>query len=65
MAPSIASSTREERASYVRERYQCISNCDLCGLCKIFHGKDPEQALAAYIDGEAELRQVMMRYRGR
>jgi hypothetical protein len=65
VAPSINSSTREERAAYVRERYQCIANCDLCGLCKIFHGKDPEQALAAYIDGEAELSQVMMRYRGR
>ncbi len=65
MAPSIGSSTREERAAYVRERFQCIANCDLCGLCKIFHGKDPEQALAAYIDGEAELSQVMMRYRGR
>lgn len=65
MAPSITASTREERLTYVRERFQCISNCDLCGLCKIFHGKDPEYALSAYIDGEEELRQVMMGYRGR
>ena len=65
MAPAIATSTRDERIAYVRERLQCISNCDLCGLCKIFHGVDPEHALAPYIDGEQELRQVMMRYRGR
>ncbi len=65
MAPLIASSTREERLAFVRERYQCISDCDQCGLCKIFHGQDPEHALSAYIDGEQELRQVMMGYRRR
>lgn len=65
MAPSIGSSTREERLAYVRERYRCISDCDQCGLCKVFHGRDPEHALVAYIDGEAELAQVMMGYRGR
>ena len=63
-APSVAKSTREERLAYVRERYPCISDCDQCGLCKIFHGQDAEHALAAYIDGEDELRTVFMRYRG-
>lgn len=65
MAPTLADSTREERLAYVRERYQCISNCDACGLCQIFHGVDPEHALAPYIDGEAELKTVMMSYRRR
>lgn len=65
MAPSVQSSTREERLAYVRERYQCISNCDLCGLCKIFHGEDPEYALRSYIDGAAELRDVLVAYRKR
>lgn len=65
MAPGIEDSTREERLAYVRERYQCIANCDLCGQCALFHGQDAEHALAAYIDGEAELRQVLMSYRRR
>ena len=65
MAPTVAESTRDERLSYVRERYRCIADCDQCGLCKLFHGKDAEQALAAYIDGEDELAVVMRRYRGR
>lgn len=65
MAPSITNSTREERLAYVREHYHCISNCDLCGLCKIFHGQDAEHALEAYIDGSEELRTVMMSYRHR
>ena len=65
MAPSIESSTREERLAYVSKRYQCIANCDLCGLCKIFHGVSPEHALADYIDGREELATVMMSYRHR
>ena len=65
MAPGVAASTREERLAYVRERFRCIADCDLCGLCKLFHGADPEHALAAYIDGERELAAVMREYRGR
>ena len=65
MAPTVADSTRDERLAYVRRRYPCIADCDACGLCKLFHGQDAEHALAAYIDGEAELPQVLMRYRGR
>ncbi len=63
MVPQIASSTREERLAYVRERYQCIADCDNCGLCKLFRGGDAEHALAAYIEGKTELRQVLMEYR--
>ena len=65
MAPMVASSTREERLAYVRKRYPCIADCDACGLCQLFHGRDAEHALADYIDGKAELAQVMMSYRGR
>ena len=62
-APSIATSTTEERLAFVRERYVCISDCDLCGMCAVFHGQDAEHALADYIDGHAELRDVLRRYR--
>ncbi|MDO4806630.1 MAG: hypothetical protein Q4A07_05215 [Coriobacteriales bacterium] len=61
--PSIHASTVEERRAYVRKKYACIADCDACGLCKLFHQQDPETALADYIDGRAELPEVMMRYR--
>ncbi len=62
--PAIGSSTQEERLAYVRERYVCISDCDQCGICATFHGKDPEQALKDYVEGRAELRDVLVRMRG-
>lgn len=62
-APSISESTKEERLAFVRERYVCISDCDACGICATFHGKDPEQALSAYIDGEREYKEALIRLR--
>ncbi len=50
-APKIEESTMEERREYIKNRYPCISDCDMCGLCKVFHGKDPENAYAEYIKG--------------
>ena len=50
-APEIAESPAEERSEYIRRRYPCLSDCDMCGLCKVFHGKDPETAYRDYIDG--------------
>ena len=39
-APDIAFSTVEERREYIRKRYPCIADCDMCGLCKVFHGHE-------------------------
>ena len=50
-APAIDSSTDEERRSFIKEKFRCLADCDLCGLCKIFHGKDPESAYDDYIKG--------------
>ena len=44
-APLIESSSEEERRAFIKNRYPCIADCDMCGLCTIFHGKDPENAL--------------------
>lgn len=63
MTPSIKDSTKEERLAYVRKRYTCIADCDSCGICALFHGRDPETALADYIEGKEELPQVVMKYR--
>ena len=64
-APSIEESTREDRLAYVRRRYQCISNCDLCGICATFGGEDPERALCDYVDGKTELRNALVALRNK
>lgn len=63
IAPEIADSTKEERRAYIKERFPCIADCDMCGLCTVFHGKDPEQAYAAYIAGERSFMDVSADYK--
>ncbi len=62
-APEITGSTEEERRSYIKERFPCIADCDMCGLCKVFHGKDAETAYADYIRGTREFMDVSADYR--
>lgn len=62
-APSIASSTRDEREQFVKDRYPCISDCDSCGICAIFHGKDAMLAYRDYIDGKREFLEISREYR--
>ena len=61
--PEIAESTIEERRAYIKERFPCIANCDMCGLCKVFHGKDAETAYKEYIDGEKSFIEVSQYYK--
>lgn len=46
-APDIMNSTVEERRNYIKEKYPCIADCDMCGICTVFHGKDAEVAYEA------------------
>ena len=62
-APLIKESSVEERRTFIKEKYPCISDCDMCGLCKVFHGKDPEQAYADYIAGNRSFMEVSADYR--
>ena len=62
-APEIAESTQDERRAYIKERFPCIADCDMCGLCKVFHGKDAEAAYKDYIDGEKSFTEVSQYYR--
>ena len=62
-APNIVESTMEERRDYIRNRYPCISDCDMCGLCKVFHGKDPENAYDDYIKGRRSFIEVSEDYK--
>lgn len=62
-APNIVESTMEERRDYIRNRYPCISDCDMCGLCKVFHGRDPENAYDDYIKGKRSFIEVSEDYK--
>ena len=64
-APEICGSTPEERREYIRNRFPCISDCDNCGICRIFRGKDPEQAYDDYIRGIRSFIDVSGDYRGK
>ena len=48
-APEITYSTAEERREFIRKKYPCIADCDMCGLCKVFRGRDAEHAFEDYI----------------
>ena len=63
LAPDILKSTAEQRRDYIKTKYPCISDCDMCGLCKVFHGKDPEIAYDDYIMGRRSFQEVSEDYR--
>ena len=56
--PEIIESTVDERREYIKKRYPCISDCDMCGLCTVFWGKDPELAYRDYIEGNRSFNEV-------
>ena len=62
-APIISESTVENRREYIKNRFPCISDCDMCGLCKVFHGKDPEIAFDDYIKGTRSFEDVFAEYK--
>ena len=60
--PEIEESTVEERKTYIKETFPCIADCDMCGLCKVFHGIDAETAYADYILGKRSFLDVSADY---
>ena len=62
-APIIEESTAEERREYIKNRFPCLSDCDMCGLCKVFRGKDPEYAFDDYIKGKRSFADVAADYK--
>ena len=63
VAPDIRDSSEEERRDYVKNRFPCIADCDMCGLCAIFRGKDTEVAYADYIMGKRSFEDVSGDYK--
>ena len=60
--PEIGETTLDERREYIKSRFPCISDCDMCGMCKVFHGKDPEMAYDDYIQGRRSFSDVSQDY---
>ena len=63
MPPEIDKSTREERLEYIRTKFRCRADCDNCGLCQIYHGRDLEVVYADYIDGKRAFLEISQEYR--
>ncbi|MEE3468291.1 MAG: hypothetical protein VZQ83_07610 [Eubacterium sp.] len=53
----------DDRREYIKKRYPCISDCDMCGLCTVFRGKDPELAYRDYIEGNRSFEEVSEDFR--
>ena len=62
-APDIINSTEQERRDYIKQRFPCVADCDMCGLCKVFHGKDAQTAYADYIQGKRTFLEVSEDYK--
>lgn len=63
MIPDVETSTQEQRAAYIRETYRCRSDCDSCGICQVFHGKEPMIVFEAYIEGKRSFQEILQEYR--
>ena len=64
-APDINNSTAEERRAFIKAKYPCIADCDMCGLCKVFRGADAEHAYDDYITGKRSYKDVSEEYKRR
>jgi len=62
-APGIESSSVEERREFIKEKFPCLNNCRLCGLCAIFHNRDAEDVYSDYIAGTRTFEEITDEYR--
>lgn len=63
MVPDLETSTKEQRAAYIRETFRCRSDCDICGICQVFRGQEPMLVFADYIEGKRTFQEIMGEYR--
>ena len=62
-APDIRYSGIDERREFIKKRFPCIADCDMCGLCTVFRGKDAEVAYNDYILGKRSFEEVSEDYK--
>lgn len=65
MAPEIGESTKEEREEYIRQTFWCRSDCDSCGICQVYGGKEPLIVYEDYIEGKKSFQEIAEYYRRR
>ena len=53
----------EKVYEWLKDRYPCIADCDMCGLCTVFRGKDAEMVYADYILGVRSFAEVSDDYK--
>ncbi|MDO4323475.1 MAG: hypothetical protein Q4C61_13190 [Lachnospiraceae bacterium] len=63
MAPELSSSTREEREAFIKETFWCRSDCDSCGICQVYGGKEPLIVYEDYIEGKRTFQEIAEQYR--
>jgi hypothetical protein len=61
--PDIENSTKEERYQCIKQMFTCKGDCDYCGQCQVFRGKEPEIVYQDYIDGKRSFLEISMEYR--
>jgi hypothetical protein len=62
MFPELSAS-KEEKENFIKTMYACKADCDMCGLCATFHGKDPMIVFKDYIEGKREYLDILKDYR--
>ena len=63
MEPKIESSTEEQRMAYISETFRCRSDCNICGICQVFHGKEPLLIFEDYIAGRRTFQEIFREYK--
>lgn len=63
MPPKIDASTREEREEYIKKTFWCRSDCDSCGICQVYGGKEPLIVYEDYIEGRKSFQEIAEMYR--
>ena len=62
-APSVGESAPAERRKYIEEHFHCISDCDMCGICAVYHNQDPLLVYQDYIEGTRTFEEITEEYR--
>ncbi len=63
MVPDVHTSSREEREAFIKTTYACKADCDACGICVMFHNKDPLIVFKDYIAGMKTYEEILSLYR--
>ena len=58
--PGMETSWIDDDQAYVREKWECMHNCELCGKCHILKGRDAEILYADYIEGKRSYMEITL-----